>query len=160
MFAFDAEWQGNPEPPTFSCCLYFSSPLSCSVLAHLASVNSSLTLWDCLMEALRYLIHHGLRNVKRAHYARPHLTAAASRSTYPMNLFGISSINVWTQWLRQRKDVDDTRPPFRDTVLLVFMLAVSLMATWQPPVQRETLLLKLIFFFFIKTSVKLQPKLW
>lgn len=31
MFAFDAEWQGNPEPPTFSCCLYFSSPLSCSV---------------------------------------------------------------------------------------------------------------------------------
>lgn len=31
MFAFDAEWQGNPEPPTSSCCLYFSSPLSCSV---------------------------------------------------------------------------------------------------------------------------------
>lgn len=48
MFAFDAEWQGNPEPPTFSCCLYFSSPLLLlSFFAHLASVNSPLTFWDC-----------------------------------------------------------------------------------------------------------------
>lgn len=94
MFAFDAEWQGNPEPPTFSCCLYFSSPLCCSVLAHLASVNSPRTFWDCMMEALRYLIHHGLCNVKRAHYARPHPTATASGSTYPMNLFSISPVYV------------------------------------------------------------------
>lgn len=48
MFAFDAEWQGNPEPPTFSCCLYFSPPHPPppQFFAHLASVSSLLTLCD------------------------------------------------------------------------------------------------------------------
>lgn len=94
MFAFDAEWQGNPEPPTSSCCLYFSSPLSCSVFLPIWLQWTALWLSETVIEALRYLIHLGLRNVKRAHYAPPNLTATASGSSYPMNLFGISSVPV------------------------------------------------------------------
>lgn len=104
MFAFDAEWQGNPEPPTFSCCLYFSSPLSCSVFLPIWLQWTALWLSETVIEALRYLIHHGLRNVKRAHYAPPNLTATASGSSYPMNLFGISSVPV-----RERSDKGEDR---------------------------------------------------
>lgn len=96
MFAFDAEWQGNPEPPTFSCCLYFSSPLSCSVFAHLASVNR---LSEAVMEALIYHIHQCLCNVKKGSLCSPSSHCNSIRvnlSNEPVRY--INSICLWMQW--------------------------------------------------------------
>lgn len=124
---------------------------------------TALWLSETVIEALRYLIHHGLRNVKRAHYAPPNLTATASGSSYPMNLFGISSVPV-----RERSDKGKDRMwmtfgPLRLSAGVLYVAwRLQRHHLWKPGEQlcRGRHVFKRRFFFFIKTSVKLHPRLW
>lgn len=124
---------------------------------------TALWLSETVIEALRYLIHHGLRNVKRAHYAPPNLTATASGSSYPMNLFGISSVPVRERSVKGKDRMWMTFGSLRLSAGVLYVTSrLQRHHLWKPGEQlcRGRHVFKRRFLFFIKTSVKLQPRLW